>query len=50
MLIYGKKITNGQNLGTRESFADISATICDIFNINPNLAGDSFFKEVYRGD
>lgn len=46
LVICGKKIKNGVNLGTRESFADIGATILDYFNINSGIAGTSFLGEI----
>ena len=33
MLMYGKNISRGVNLGTRETFADIAATILDYFDL-----------------
>lgn len=41
-LIYGKEIKAGADIGTRESFADIAATIADIFNIEGLEHGKSF--------
>ncbi|HKL41201.1 MAG TPA: phosphopentomutase [Clostridia bacterium] len=41
-LIYGKAVKAGANIGTRESFADIAATIADIFNIDGLEHGKSF--------
>ena len=48
MLIYGKNIREGVNLGTRESFADIGKTILDIFGIDSNIDGKSFWNEVVK--
>lgn len=39
-LMYGKKITPA-NLGTRETFADIGATVLNYFGITPEFAGTS---------
>lgn len=39
-LMYGAGITAG-NLGTRETFADIAATVLDYFGIRPEFAGTS---------
>ncbi len=39
-LMYGRKIQPG-NLGTRETFADIGATVLDYFGIEPEFAGTS---------
>lgn len=45
LLVYSKKLKNGA-LGTRESFADIGQTICEIFNVNKLKIGKSFLKEL----
>lgn len=39
-LMYGAKVTSG-NLGTRETFADIGATVLDYFGIKPAFDGTS---------
>ncbi len=41
LVVYGKKV-KPVNLGTRRGFSDISATICDIFGVEGDLAGESF--------
>ncbi len=47
MIAYGKKLKEGVNLGTRESFADIGATILEWFNLpSDGIYGKSFFKEI----
>lgn len=48
LLIYGKDIQVGCNFHTRESFADIAATICDYFGI-PVKTGKSLLK-IVRGE
>ena len=40
MLMYGKKVAPA-NLGTRDTFADIGATVLDYFDIPAQFAGDS---------
>ena len=45
LLVYSKKLKNGA-LGTRESFADIGQTICEIFNVNKLKIGKSFLREL----
>ena len=47
-LVYGKDIKNGVNLGTRSSFADIAATIQDIFEVEQKTAGESFKNEILK--
>ncbi len=42
ILIYGNKIKANVNIGTRKSFADIAATISDIFEIPSTGRGESF--------
>ena len=39
-LMYGKKVVP-ENLGTRDTFADIGATVLDYFGIKPEFAGRS---------
>jgi phosphopentomutase len=36
------------NLGTRESFADIAATILDIFNVENNTDGTSMKEYILK--
>ena len=40
LLVYGKGIEPG-NLGTRETFADIGATVLKVLGISGNIAGES---------
>ncbi|MBI5892369.1 MAG: phosphopentomutase [Deltaproteobacteria bacterium] len=46
LLVYGKKLKTGINLGTRKTFADIGQTIADIFKIEKMQNGESFLKEL----
>ncbi len=49
MLAYGKKLKAGVNLGTRESFADIGATLLEFFDLpTEKIFGESFLKEIVR--
>ena len=49
MLIYGDCIVSGVDLGTRASFADISATILEYFNVNKKYTcGISFLHDVLK--
>lgn len=49
MLILGEGIKSGVNLGTRASFADIGATVCEIFGQSTNeICGQSFYSEVKK--
>jgi len=47
-LMYGEGIDPG-NLGTRESFADIAATVLDYFDIKPVFPGESMLKRDEKG-
>lgn len=49
LLIYGKNIIS-KNLGTRSTFADIAATVCDIFNVELDTPGLSFKNEILSGE
>ena len=47
MIAYGKKVKTGVNLGTRESFADIGATVLEWFGLSSDaIYGKSFLKEI----
>ncbi|MDU1538859.1 MAG: phosphopentomutase [Paeniclostridium sordellii] len=48
ILIYGKNVVNGYNLGTRDSFADIGATVADILNVDSPKNGKSFKNEIIK--
>ena len=51
MLIFGKSIKEGVDLGTRVSFADIGATILSAFGIEDGgIAGKSFYQDVLKGE
>ena len=47
VLIYGRHIKS-VNLGTNQGFCNIGKTICDYFNIENNLSGESFLGEIYE--
>ena len=47
-LAYGKDIKAGADLGTRSSFADIAATVQEIFNVKQATQGTSFWNEIKR--
>ena len=47
LLVYGKSVKAGTDLGTRECYADESKTILEIFGITDSeTAGESFWKEI----
>ena len=45
-LVYGEKFKKGVNLGTRDSFADMGATIADYFGISYRGDGESFLSSI----
>lgn len=47
LLIYGKKVKKGVNLGIRSSFADLGATIAEYLETEPLKYGESFLKSFY---
>ncbi|WP_461812941.1 phosphopentomutase [Faecalimonas sp.] len=48
LLVYGESIKEGVNLGTRKTFADISATILDMFGVEITTDGTSFKDEICK--
>lgn len=46
MLICGNAIRKGVNLSTRKTFADIGATVLDLFGIKERLDGQSFLPKI----
>jgi phosphopentomutase len=46
VLVYGRSIASNINLGIRESFSDVGATIAEIFNVEGTGKGKSFLKEI----
>lgn len=46
VLVYGKKLKQNVDLGIRETYADISATILDIFGLEKLENGTSFKNEI----
>ena len=45
LLVYSKQLA-ARNLGVRDSFADIGASVCDMLGVENTLYGESFFDEV----
>ena len=48
MIIFGDKIKSGVDLKTRNTFADIGKTVADIFGIDSQIPGTSFYREVRK--
>lgn len=49
LLVYGAEVRADFDIGTRKSFADIAATLGEIFNISFNTAGQSFLSLIRKG-
>lgn len=47
LLVAGPGIKPGINLGIRKSFADLGKTVAEYFNIENQLSGTSFLKEIF---
>ncbi len=48
LLIYSPKINGPIHLTTRDTFADLGATICDNFNVKPTSSGNSFLDVLVK--
>ncbi len=46
MVAWSKKIRAGANLGTRETYAHIAATVADYLGVKAEVAGKSFLSEI----
>lgn len=46
MLVWGKRIKTGINLDTRDSFADIGATVLDYLGMECKTTGSSFLRSI----
>lgn len=46
LLVYSKSQTDAKDLGVRQTFADVGATIADNFNVRLPNSGTSFLKEI----
>ena len=46
VLVWGKRLKGGVNLGIRETYADLSATVLDFFGIENTLKGTSMLGEM----
>ena len=49
LLVWGPGLAGGVDLGERETFADLGATVCDLLGAAPLRAGASFAAELYAG-
>ena len=48
LLVWGKDVTPGVNLGTRETYADIAATVLEFFGVKEKVRGTGFWKEICK--
>lgn len=48
VVIFGNSIRSGVDLGIRESFADIGATVCDMLGAEKTAVGSSFLDEIKK--
>ena len=46
LLVFGPRVRGGVDLGTRQTFADVAATIADIFSLETPEVGVSFLEEI----
>ncbi|NLV36262.1 MAG: phosphopentomutase [Clostridiaceae bacterium] len=46
LLVYGKGLRRGMNLGIRKTFADVAQTVSEIFNTEGDFDAESFYKDV----
>lgn len=48
LLAYGEQVKEGVDLGTRDTFADVGATVADLLGIDPLPNGTSFAGQILR--
>ena len=46
LLVYGKKLKKGINLGLRKTFADVAATIAEYLEVERLHVGESFLNNI----
>ena len=49
LLAYSPSIKEGNDLGIRETFADIASTVAENFGLTYNFPGNSFLKKIKTG-
>lgn len=47
-LVWGKQLKKGVNLGIRNTYADLSATVLDFFGVENTIKGESFFDQIKK--
>ena len=48
LLVFGPPVAPGVDLGTRQTFSDVAATIAEAFTLTPPLLGESFLADILR--
>ena len=48
ILVYGRHVRQGTDIGTREGFSDIGATVLDLLELPIEIDGKSFKTEIYK--
>ena len=48
LLVYGKHVKEGVDLGVRKSFADIGQTISDYLGLGAHFEAESFLKDILK--
>ncbi len=48
LIVYGSRVRAGVNLGTLNTFADIAATVAEIFSVTLETRGKSFLSSIAR--
>ena len=46
LLIWGRNVKGGVNLGVRDTYADIAATVLDFFGVKSTVKGTSVLPEI----
>ena len=46
LLVFGPPVRPDTNLGVRKTFADVAATMAEIFQLEPPEIGTSFLSEI----
>ena len=49
MVAWGKGIRAGANLGTRDTYAHIAATVAEYLGVQAQIQGESFLSEIWEG-
>ncbi len=50
LLVYGERVRAGLDLGTRDTFADVAATLAEVFGVGTWPVGEAFFREIRRSE